>query len=127
MFSARGKDKRIILFSVASGGFYQDHFKRLANTKELPGITQITMNPKHLLRKYCDQMIILPDVKGLSQSHSAVMENMTFMMLIDMLLATLYERRSQTVGNDARLLDAVHEDRKSEQIGSAVMETMLCK
>ena len=85
-----GKDL-LIVFSAASGEFYRPLLKRVSMLSEdsKPRITLVTMSPKHGLRHYCDQVILLPSAGKVVAPHLVTLENMMFMMFSDMLLSEI--------------------------------------
>lgn len=91
IFTKYTKKDVIILFSVSSGSFYHSFVQTVnkAPLDERPEVILVTMNPKHTLRKYCSEVILLPSAGGMYQSHAAVLENMIFMMFNDMLVTKI--------------------------------------
>ncbi|MBR3357822.1 MAG: MurR/RpiR family transcriptional regulator [Solobacterium sp.] len=91
IFTNYNKQDVIVLFSVSSGSFYHPFIQsiRKKDPQEQPEVIMVTMNPKHPLRKYCDDVILLPSAGGMYQSHAAALENMIFMMFNDMLVAKI--------------------------------------
>ena len=58
----------------------------LSRMEHKPYIVMITMNAKHPLRKYADQLIILPEAGIISDNTSAMPETMEFLMFTDLLI-----------------------------------------
>lgn len=85
----------LIVFSAASGDFYRPLLKRVSTLSEgsKPHITLVTMSPKHGLRHYCDQMILLPSAGKVVAPHLSTLENMMFMMFSDMLISEIEDMR----------------------------------
>lgn len=92
IFSNYSKNDVIVIFSVASGSFYHSLLQRICKEEERnrPQIILVTMNPKHPLRKYCTDVILLPSAGGMYQTHAAVLENMIFLMFIDLLVTEIH-------------------------------------
>ena len=90
-------DNLLIVFSAASGEFYRPLFKRLSalDEGERPRATLVTMSPKHGLRGYCDQVILLPSAGKVIAPHLVTLENMMFMMFADMLLSEVEGIRNE--------------------------------
>lgn len=82
-------DETIVLFSVASGEWYRSFFQRMRSRTPdwQPYVVLVTMNQKHSLRRYCDELIVLPTAGKVSSSHTATLENMIFNLFSDMLIA----------------------------------------
>jgi len=91
IFTRYTKQDVIVLFSVSSGSFYHGLFQTMKkmDESERPHVILVTMNPKHPLRKYCRDVILLPSAGGMYQSHAAALENMIFMMFNDMLVTEI--------------------------------------
>jgi DNA-binding MurR/RpiR family transcriptional regulator len=87
----------IIVFSAASGEFFRPLLKRVSGFDEgsRPHVTLVTMSPKHTLRRFCDQIVLLPSSGKLVAPHVVTLENMMFMMFADMLLAELIRIRKE--------------------------------
>ena len=90
-------DELIVLFSVRSGEQYREFMKVLAKLPdaERPRIALITMNPKHLLRSYCDSVIVLPSADSVGRERIAIIDNMLYMMFNEMLLTKVRELTDQ--------------------------------
>lgn len=80
-------DDVVILFSVASGEWYRPILQRLRKyeSREQPYIVLVTMNSKHSLRRYCDELVVLPTAGKVSRTHTAALELMIFTLFSDML------------------------------------------
>lgn len=85
------EDDVLILFSVASGEWYRPILQRIRKYPKAnqPHIYLVTMNSKHSLRRYCDDVIVLPTAGKVSRSHTAALELMIFAMFSDMLLSKI--------------------------------------
>lgn len=83
-------DDVVILFSVASGEWYRPILQRMRKyeSSEQPYIVLVTMNSKHSLRRYCDDMVVLPTAGKVSSAHTAALELMIFTLFSDMLIST---------------------------------------
>lgn len=83
----------LIIFSSYKGEAYQKLCKTIYNypTSLRPYVCLITMNPKHKLSKYVDDMIVLPSVKQATANHQITLELTAFNMFIDFLLTSLYD------------------------------------
>ena len=90
-------DELIILFSVRSGEQYRDFMKALAKLPdaERPRIVLVTMNPKHLLRTYCDEVVVLPSADSVGRERLAIIDNMLYMMFNEMLLSRVKDLKEQ--------------------------------
>lgn len=90
-------DELIVLFSVRSGEQYREFMKVLAKLPdaERPHIALVTMNPKHLLRSYCDSVIVLPSADSVGRERIAIIDNMLYMMFNEMLLTKVRELTDQ--------------------------------
>lgn len=90
-------DELIVLFSVRSGEQYREFMKVLAKLPdaERPRIALVTMNPKHLLRSYCDSVIVLPSADSVGRERIAIIDNMLYMMFNEMLLTKVRELTDQ--------------------------------
>lgn len=89
-----GNDDVIILFSVASGEWYRPILQRLRKYEnaEQPYIVLVTMNSKHSLRRYCDELVVLPTAGKVSRTHTAALELMIFTMFSDMLICAAHRQ-----------------------------------
>lgn len=90
-------DEIIILYSVRSGEQYREFLKRLAKLPdaERPCVALVTMNPKHVLRSYCNSVIMLPSAESVGRERIAVIDNMLYMMFNEMLLTKVKELGEQ--------------------------------
>jgi len=81
----------LIIFSAAQGGFYRPLLQRISSLEQSdkPHVALITMNPRHVLRRQCDQVILLPSSGKVLAPHLATLENMMFTMFVDMLLSEI--------------------------------------
>ena len=106
-FTLKQYDSRdvLIIESVASGEYYQQLLRRVsASTEdERPYVALITMNGKHPLRRHCDEVILLPSAGKVSGTHLAVLENMLFMMLDDLLIEAVDKVRVEDADKDGHL------------------------
>ena len=86
-------DELIILFSVRSGEQYREFLKNLSKQAETerPFVALVTMNPKHVLRSYCDSVIVLPSADSVGSERIAIIDNMMYMMFNEMLMAKVKE------------------------------------
>ena len=86
-------DELIILFSVRSGEQYREFLKNLSKQAETerPFVALVTMNPKHVLRSYCDSVIVLPSADSVGIERIAIIDNMMYMMFNEMLMAKVKE------------------------------------
>ena len=91
------RDELIILFSVRSGEQYRSFLRSLAKqpNDERPRVVLVTMNPKHLLRSYCDSVIVLPSADNVGPERLAIIDNMLYMMFNEMLMTKVRELRDQ--------------------------------
>ena len=91
------RDELIILFSVRSGEQYRNFLRSLAKqpNDERPRVVLVTMNPKHLLRSYCDSVIVLPSADTVGPERLAIIDNMLYMMFNEMLMTKVRELRDQ--------------------------------
>ena len=89
-------DELIILFSVRSGEQYREFLKNLSRQPEAerPYVALVTMNPKHLLRSYCDSVIVLPSADSVGSERLAIIDNMMYMMFNEMLMAKVKELKA---------------------------------
>lgn len=79
------KNNVILIYSAFSGRAYKEHLETLNNFKEQPYICLITMNPKHSLKKFANQVIILPETTMQDYGGKAITETLAFLMFNDML------------------------------------------
>lgn len=86
IFESLQDNNQIVIYSVASGEYYHSILMNLRKRNKNPKITLVTMNPKHSLRRYCDQVIVLPSAGKTKNTDTAVTENMIFMMFNSALL-----------------------------------------
>ena len=86
-------NETIILYSVRSGEQYREFLKSLVKSPdaERPYVTLVTMNPKHVLRSYCNSIIVLPSAESVGRERVAVIDNMLYMMFNEMLLTKVGE------------------------------------
>ena len=91
------RDELIILFSVRSGEQYRSFLRSLAKqpNDERPRVALVTMNPKHLLRSYCDSVIVLPSADIVGPERLAIIDNMLYMMFNEVLMTKVRELRDQ--------------------------------
>ena len=89
-------DELIILFSARSGEQYREFLKNLSRQPEAerPYVALVTMNPKHLLRFYCDSVIVLPSADSVGRERLAIIDNMMYMMFNEMLMAKVKELKA---------------------------------
>ena len=89
-------DELIILFSVRSGEQYREFLKNLSKQAETerPFVALVTMNPKHVLRSYCDSVIVLPSADSVGIERIAIIDNMMYMMFNEMLMAKVKELKA---------------------------------
>jgi len=79
----------LILFSVSNGEFYQTLLKNIHKHSVGVHVILVTMNPKHLLRKYSEEIVLLPSADGVQKWHTAVLESIVFTAFTDLLMDTL--------------------------------------
>lgn len=90
-------DEVMVVFSVASGEWYRPMLQRMRKRDEShqPYIALITMNSKHSLRRFCDNVIVLPTAGKVSAYHTAALESMLFTLFNDMLIEEVLAVGSQ--------------------------------
>lgn len=75
-----------MIYSAIAGDRFRSYLSMLSHMEHKPYIVMITMNAKHPLRKYADQLIILPEAGIISDNTSAMPETMEFLMFTDLLI-----------------------------------------
>ena len=79
-------DEVLLIYSAIAGDRFRTYLSMLSRMEHKPYIVMITMNAKHPLRKYADQLIILPEAGIISDNTSAMPETMEFLMFTDLLI-----------------------------------------
>lgn len=74
-----------ILFSVNSGLAQKDILKKWAARQTRPYRVLITVSPKHMMRKYFDEVIVLPESDGNEVEYSVLDDTLAFLLFCDMI------------------------------------------
>lgn len=91
IFKKYDLDDTLIIYSTYSGEAYQKLLKNISNYPMVsrPYTCLVTMNPKHKLKKYCNNTIVLPSVKQATSNHEVTLELTAFNMFTDRLLTNI--------------------------------------
>lgn len=74
-----------ILFSVNSGLAQKDILEKWAARQTRPYRVLITVSPKHMMRKYFDEVIVLPESDGNEVEYSVLDDTLAFLLFCDMI------------------------------------------
>ena len=74
-----------ILFSVNSGLAQKDILEKWAARQTRPHRVLITVSPKHMMRRYFDEIIVLPESDENEIEYSALPDTLAFLLFCDII------------------------------------------
>lgn len=89
------KQDVFILFSVARGDACRYFLEKYMNSEHSPYKILVTYSPKHQLRKYFDEVIVLPLSDFNQHNYNVLPETLGFLMFDDMLLEQVTKIQKQ--------------------------------
>ena len=75
----------IIIYSANSGKAFVNWISKITQDESRPYIVLVTLNPRHILRKHVDKVIVLPVVNTALMSDAVYAQQMSFMLFNFML------------------------------------------
>lgn len=88
-FMVAGKNTNryvLIVYSSNDGKSMKYNIEKLSRYNNKPYICLVTMNSKHPLKKYADQVILLPETTMQDYGNKAITETFAYLMLDDILI-----------------------------------------
>ncbi len=96
------KEDTLIFFSAHTGILATDFMERIKRHNATPHMILVTMNPKHSLRKYFDEVILLPDISSSYIDQSVVSDTFSFFMLIDLIMNRMNQLNAEKEDGENR-------------------------
>lgn len=84
-------DDVYLLFSAYDGHPQQQYLEQMSKLSSKPYTILVTLTKKHPMRKYFDDIVVLPESKTVDMGHTVMTETFAFLMFDDLLTIKLDE------------------------------------
>ena len=84
-----------LLFSVNSGFFYKTCLEVMEKSEHSPYRILVTVSSRHTLRKYFDQVIVLPETNLAQTTHTVLPDTLAFLLFCDSLNCRIHNLMSK--------------------------------